>query len=61
MNFVRELSKVIKATSKIEPTPVLTFQIGGWWFNGICYGDDEVAARKARDDYHNPDDLKDVL
>jgi hypothetical protein len=61
MNFVRELEKVLQAT-KTEVVPVLTFQPnGGWWFDGICYGDDEVAARKARDDYHNPDDLKDVL
>jgi hypothetical protein len=41
--------------------PTLTYAPDGIWFNNVWYGSDEEAAKKARDEYYSPDDLKDVL
>lgn len=62
MDYAYELSKVMEATRRKESfPPVLTFDRRGWWFDGINYGDDEAKARQARDEYYDPNDLKDVL
>lgn len=64
MDYSLEAWKVVQATTpKKSFPPSLTFDRSGWWFDGINYGSDEAAAKKARDVYYgkDADDLEGVL
>lgn len=62
LDYCQLLSEVLSSQKENIPMkPSLTFNKDGWSFNGMNFGNDEAAAKRARDDYYNPNDLIDVL
>jgi hypothetical protein len=60
-DYIQILARLMSATST-PMRPTLTFNdSSGWWFNNVCYGENKAAAVKAREEFNNADDLKDVL
>lgn len=53
MDYANEIAKVINAvTPKVPLNPILIYDVNGWTFNGINYGEDKEKAIQARDKFY---------